>query len=294
MDSSELRRERNIASAARWRLIFAILAVVAPLGLFALFHRQESRLRSLVDHGRTATATVTGVTHQGGEAYTEYSYEVGGQKYDWSVGRRDAPYAIGQKFAVAFLPEDPSLSRPGAAYSRRQFEAEVDLTFQHGLLAGLFGFFALMVLWCTVLLRRLRAGVAPRTEPWLTPVAAGRLVAGLLWAVTLGVNLDPKVVVTVQRAAFGGAPFGLPIVPVVCLVETVLFAPFFWVFPHLMGIVADARARGASVSKSGVIVAVLRAGDPKLRRSRAIVLAGLAYFLALMAAWIAFAGYRGV
>lgn len=292
MDATELLRQRNMTAAKRWRLIFGALALVVPLGLFALFHRQENRLRALVDHGQVTTATVTGVTRQGSSAFSEYRYEVGGRPFDWSVSQKDAPYAPGQTFAVTYLPEDPSLSRPGEAYTQARFDADVDLTFQHRLLAFLSGFFVLSAVWCEVTLRRLRAGTPLQTRPRLTPAGAGRLVAGLLLAVTLGVNLDPKVV-TVQAAAFGQAPLGLPLTLVICVVQIVLFAPFFWVFPQLMRIVMDAQAKGASLSRFGILVAVLRVG-PEHRRARLVVLGGFAYFVVLVAAWIAFAASRGV
>jgi hypothetical protein len=48
------------------------------------------------------------------------------------VTQRDAPYPPGATFSITYLPEDPSLSRPGV-YSLERFNAEVDLTFQRRL-----------------------------------------------------------------------------------------------------------------------------------------------------------------
>ena len=287
MDATEALRQRNLKSAGLSRWICAALAVVLPLALFGLFRRQENRLRALVDHGRQTVATKTSA---GG--IIEYRYKVDGQSLTWSVGEGDEAYATGPTFAVTYLPEVPSFSRPGQSYPKERFELEDKPTFKRLLLGGLFCFFAVFAIWSEVTLRRLRVGVPRRTTPRLTPVGAGRLVAALLLVATLGVNFDPKVT-AVQAAVFGSRPFGLNLTLVVVLAQAVLFAPMFSVFPHLMRIVMDAFGKGGSVSKSGIVEAVFRAG-PELRRSRLVVLAGFAYFVALMAAWIALASHRGV
>lgn len=137
-----------------------------------------------------------------------------------------------------------------------------------------------------------RGGEAPRTKPRLSPEGAGRLVAALLVGCMLGANLDPKVR-AVQVAAFGAEPLGLPVWLVVSFAEIALFAPYFWVFPHLMRIVMAHHAQGGSLSRAGIVLAVAQAG-PAWRRSRNIVIAGFVYFVALMAAWIAFAESRGI
>jgi uncharacterized protein DUF3592 len=292
MDEAEARRARVMASNARWRWIFAALALAVPLGLFALFGRQEGRLRALADHGRPATATLTRITSNDNGRYAEYSYDVDGQSYTHSVGQSEAPYRPGETFPIVYLPEDPSLSSPGNEYSKAHLAADVNLPFQHRLLLGLFAFFAGSAALCERALRRQRAGGPIRTGHRIAPETMGRVLAGIFLAIGLGVNLDPKVA-AVQAAAFGSAPFGLPITLVVMIAEVVLFAPLFPVCSHLMRIVVAAQARGAWLTRTGVVLAVVEA-EPEHRRSRNIVIAGAVYFVALMAGWIAFAAYRGV
>jgi hypothetical protein len=85
----------------------------------------------------------------------------------------------------------------------------------------------------------------------------------------------------------------MPAVVLASVVQVVLFAPFFWVMPHLMRIVMNAQARGRGFSKLGIAAAVAEA-PPELRRSRAVVVGGLVYFLTIVAAWIALTSSRGI
>ncbi len=290
MDPAEALRQRNLASAARWRWIFVVLAIVLPVTMGALFRRQNNRLRALADHGRTTMATLSQVTRRGAATYSEYRYRVGGQTHDWSVSHADAPYEPGERFDITYLPEAPSLSRPGV-YTLARFDREVNVTFQHRFIAGLCAVLHFAALLCERSVRRLRVG-GTHTGASISPDMAGRAVAGLLLAVALATNLDPHVAAVMVKA-FGRTAWGLPIVWTVSIVETALLAPFFWVFAHLMRIVMDAQSRGASLSKAGVLLSVAHAG-PELRRSRTIVIAGFVYFAALMASWIVFANARGV
>jgi hypothetical protein len=162
--TTDERRRRIVASDTRWRIIFALLAVLVPLTLFLLFRRQELRLRALADHGRAGTAMVTDASQ-----YTHYRYEIGSETYTWNVSRGKAPYARGASFPIVYLPEDPSLSRPGAAYRPTDLDADLDLPFQRRLLLGLFGFFAGASVLCHLQLRRLRRGEPLRTKPRLGP-----------------------------------------------------------------------------------------------------------------------------
>jgi hypothetical protein len=285
--AAEERRRRIVASDTRWRVLFAILAVVLPLALFLAFRRQELRLRALSDHGHAGTAIVTQVSQS-----THYRYEVDGETYTWNVSREEAPYAPGASLPIVYLPEDPSLSRPGDAYGPEELDAELNLPFRRGVPLGLFAFFAGASVLCHLQLRRLQRGDPLRTKPRLGPDATGRLVALLIIGATLAANADAQVGVTMAKA-FGPAPLGLPVVPVVSVVEILLFAPYFWVFPHLMRIVLDSLHRGGSLSKVGIVTAVAQAG-PEHTRSRWWVIGGFLYFVALMAGWIAFAAMKGV
>ncbi len=285
--TADARTQTRIRTDARARLIFGVLASVLPTVLALLFARQESRLRALADHGAASVATVTRRTSDG----TFYRYEVGGQTYTWNVHAREAPFSPGTTFDITYLPEDPSLSRPGR-YGPERFVAERNVAVTRGLPIGLFVFFGGAAWLCHRNVRRLRRGEPERERRALSPDAVGRVVALLFVACMLGVNLDPAVRAK-HAQAFGAAPFGLPVALVVTLVELVLFAPYFWVFAHLMRIVMPAQARGGVLSKGGVVLAVASA-PPELLRSRRIVIAGLVWFVLIVGAWIAYADARGI
>ena len=161
----DARVERLVRSLTRWRVVFLLLAVVVPAGCYGLFERQARRLDALGDHGEPATATVTGV---GREGTVFYAYGVGGATYTWNVAREAAPYAVGESFPVTYLPEDPTLSRPGADRSKMTAEAASNRSFARKLEAGALAFFAFNALLCEVRLRRLRK--TGRTE-WTDPQA---------------------------------------------------------------------------------------------------------------------------
>lgn len=286
-DASDERGPAAAASNARWRTRFAALAVVVPLLLGGLFHRQSARLRALADHGRRASATLVG--RRDGGAF--YRYTVAGRTYDWNVRLADAPFPVGAIFPVTYLPEDPSLSRPVWPYNAANLAAERRPGILYGFPAGFFAFFALSALLCHRALVRSRAGLVPAARP-VSPVLAGRIVATLMLAAVLSANLDDGVR-AVQRALWGDTVGALPTVLVVTAAELVLFAPFFRVMPALMRIVLARLAAGGSVSRGGILLAVVTAG-PELRRARNVVLAGGAYFALIMGLWIAYAGWRGV
>jgi hypothetical protein len=235
---------------------------------------------------------LTRILHENNDASAEYRYEVDGRSYTTTVAPSEAPYRPGETFPIVYLPEDPSLSRPGAEYSKARLDADVNLPFQHRIELGLFAFFAASALLCERALRRQRADGPIRTAHKVSPETVGSVIAGLLLAITLGVNLDPKVA-AVQAAVFGPAPLGLPVTLVVMVAEVVLCAPMFPMFSHLMRIVMASQARGGSLGKAGIVLAVFQA-EAEHHRSRNIVIAGAVYFVALMAAWIALAAYRGV
>jgi hypothetical protein len=286
-------RRRNLAAYARFRLLFGLGAVILPLALFGLFRRQELRLRALADHGRQSTAIVEEVAQSLEITYTHYRYTVDGASYTWSVTRAEAPYAPGEPFVITYLPEVPSLSRPGV-YTAARLGGELDLPFQHRMVAGMFLALAVGAALCHRGLRRLQSGEPTPAKPLLSPTGAGRLVAVLLLGAVLASNLDDKVH-AVYVALFGEAPSGVPVTVLACVVQAVLFAPFFWVFPGLMSIARSAQ--DVSYTKIGIVRAVAQVGpdaSPELRRARAVVIGGFVYFVILVAAWIAFTDSRGV
>jgi hypothetical protein len=284
----EALRARNLASNRRWRLIFGLLAVVVPLALFAAFTRQETRLQALAANGRAATAVVTGVRGD----ITYYEYEADGTSHDWNVRRADAPYPIGARFAITYLPEDPGLSRPIANYSMADYEREVDRGFKRAFLFGLFTFFALASLACHVSLQRMLRGAPMRTGPVVSPRTLGTILAAVLVACVVGAEFDAKVR-EVQSRLWGSDPLGVPVGVLVAIVDAVLFAPLFVMMPLVMEMTMRAAAAGRSISAAGIVRAVADAG-PEHRRAKRIVVAIALYFVALFAGWIAYAASRGV
>jgi hypothetical protein len=292
VSESDDRQRRILASNRRWRVIFAALALVVPLALGLLFRRHELLLRALADHGRAGTAVVSSIERSQGVLYTHYRYDVDGASYTWSVSREDAPFAVGAPVPITYLPEDASLSRPGA-YTAARLEAELGSgLFRVGFPAGLFVFFALSAALCHYFVVRQEKGIPPRARPWIGPVGLGRFLGAIFVGIGVLTGFDPKARVVQEKLA-GPTPFGLPVSVVFAVSTGVLLAPLLWVCPHLMTIVVASAAKGGSLSRLGVVVAVAKAG-PELRRSRAIVIGGFVYLMAVFAAWIAWTASRGV
>ncbi len=182
------RVERATRSFARSRLVFATLAFVVPGILHGLFERQARRLDALAHHGVAAEATVTRVVRQSGSAWTEYAYEVAGVRHTWSVAPERAP-TPGETFAVVYLPELPSFSRPGKDGSGARAEAAGNRASNGRFLAGAFGFFTMLAVFSEGRLRQFRRnGVRELTDPSAMRarvlLALGVVVGPLLLAVT--------------------------------------------------------------------------------------------------------------
>src|SRR5205814_976508 len=88
---------------------------------------------------------------------------------------------------------------------------------------------------------------------------AGFVVSGLILAIIIGINFDRKVR-EVQERAFGPHPAGIPNIVFVNVVSVILFAPFFWIIPHLMTIVRCAKEDGGSLGSVGLILYLAGAG----------------------------------
>ncbi|MEZ4260544.1 MAG: hypothetical protein R3B36_15830 [Polyangiaceae bacterium] len=145
-------------SLVRSSLVLAVVAVLIPAALYALFERQGRRLDALADHGQLADATVTARR----DGTTSYSYNVGGATHSWSVRDGEAPTTVGETFAVFYLPEAPSFSRPGPDRSAVAAAAASQRSFAGKVIAGVFWFFAANLIIVQVRLRRLR--MTGRTE----------------------------------------------------------------------------------------------------------------------------------
>lgn len=286
--SGSERRRLVAASNRQWRGLFAALSLAVPLLLGGLFERQSRRLRALVDHGEMAPATVVRRSRED----VAYDYQVDGRTYRWTVRPSDLSSPVGAVVLITYLPEDPSLSRVGAPYSQASYDAER----RTGLLVGaplvIFLFFAGASLLCHRALRRHERGEdrAPRRP--VDPRHLGQCIAALVLA-ALVFSVVQEGSQTVFRKLWGDAPLGLPLIAVTLVGQVGLFLPYFAFFPALVRLV-QARPEGKqSYTSGGLLLALFQAG-PEHRRDRAVVLAGIVYFVALCGAWIAYTAAHGV
>lgn len=146
-------------AARRWRNGLVLAAVLVPAGCSALFERQARRLDALAAHGQTAEARVVRVDGQG---TVFYEYAVGPNVHTWNVARAAAPFPVGARFRVVYLPEDPSLSRPLVGPTVAADEAVRNRRFARRFAAGVMAFFALMAALVHREIGRLLQGHNPR------------------------------------------------------------------------------------------------------------------------------------
>ena len=285
-------RQQLVAdSNRRWRTLFGALALVLPLLVGGLFERQSRRLRALVDHGEMSPATV--LRRRPGDDVT-YEYEVDGRAYRWSVRSSELPSPVGAVVPITYLPEDPSLSRVGAPYSRASYDRERGRGAAIPVVVpgGLFLFFAGASLLCHRALRRHERGLPPVPGRVVDPTHLGYGIATcMLFALIVAVVRESSQVVF--RKLWGDAPLGVPLLVVTLLAQVALFVPYFALFPALMRIVQARPERERTYTAGGVALALFHAG-PEQRRDRVVVLAGVVYFVVLCGAWIAYAAAHGV
>lgn len=179
----------KIASAARWRNGLLLAAVLWPASCGALLERQARRLDALSQRGVPAVAVVTRVT---GDGTTHYRYTVDGRDHDWNVRRDAAPFDVGQRLSIVYLPDDPSLSRPVADRATVVEEAAGNRRFSRRMMAGE-ALLCLLLAWNAHReLTRLREGRDPADPAAYRERIRGALVmlGGLVALVTAGHALD--------------------------------------------------------------------------------------------------------
>lgn len=168
--------------------------------LYSAGKAHAARQHGLVTRGVTTDARVTGYSTVSGKRFAEFEYQVGGQVYSGSVSADDVPVNPGVPISVVYLPEAPRHHHAGPPLTPDDVERERRESWP-------------VVVWPAVLfggafagnevdIRRRRRNAAP--GPVLGPVAAGRLVAGLMLAVLLGVQLDPTCVRNRSRRSAPG------------------------------------------------------------------------------------------
>ena len=111
----------------------------------------------------------------------------------------------------------------------------------------------------------------------------------------VGTTFSPDVRPVLVKA-FGAEPFGYPVTVVVAIAQGLVLFPFAFALHHFMRIAERAAADGHGVGKIGLLVYAASVGQrhPELRRSQAIAVAGLAYFIVVCGIWIAYADAKGI
>ncbi len=192
----------RVRSLLRWRAGLAVATVLAPLGFYALFERHAKHLDALADHGVTGEATVTRTSG----SITGYAYRVNGAEYTWSVKREQAPFAVGERIAITYLPEDPSLNLPVADRTLAAPRAAENRSFRTKFIVGVGAVLALFTVGVDRDLRRLRRGVA--AEPVTVAQYRRRLVV-------TGLAMVPPIGAIMAFHARDAAQHGESRVPVV-------------------------------------------------------------------------------
>ncbi|HOX39024.1 MAG TPA: hypothetical protein PL033_13645 [Candidatus Brocadiia bacterium] len=121
------------------------------------------------------------------------------------------------------------------------------------------------------------------------------VVSALMYACVIGTTFDPKVRITFVKA-FGDAPLGIPCAVFVPVFFSLLMIPFPVMMWHMSLIMISAMRDGVRLGQIGLLIYLVMVGrrHPELRRSQMIVIAGSAWFIGLMFAWIAFAASKGI
>lgn len=239
----------RVRSLTRWRAGFAVATVLVPLGFYALFERHAKRLDALADHGAAGEATVTGSDGPN----TAYAYRVNGVEYTWSVKREQAPFTVGDRIAITYLPEDPSLNLPVADRALAAPRAAENRSFRTKFLVGVGALLALFTVGVDRDLKRLRLGVAA------APVTVVQYRRRLM---ITGLAMVPPIGAILAFHARDASQRGESLVPVVLsalLVVAILIGTGFTVARHGP---EHARERAAKLTRKlwpvMVVIAVLR------------------------------------
>jgi hypothetical protein len=135
---------------------------------------------------------------------------------------------------------------------------------------------------------RLRArGKLPRAS-------AGLGLGGLLLALAIGTNFAPDVTAVLARA-FGERPLGLPVAWTASLVEAVVLGPALLVLgASLLSAHEEAARLGVRGTPLAALFVTGAALPPAFTRARRRAIASGLYLVACIAAWIAYASWRGL
>lgn len=227
---------------------------------------------------------VAGVPHE--------SQQLGFDVFDKPGGRglartRVARYPVGAAVTVYVDPADPgrAVLEPG----------DVSPFLLPMLFGTLFSTGGALMAWRTA--RHVTGGGPLVLSPEARVRAVGIGTTVLLGAALVLVSFD-SAVQEVQGAAVGAwRPLGLSPTALFLLIQAVLFLPAPWFGVHLAALLTRRNEVGRPVVGAwGLVGAALEArrqGGP-LAWSATVALLGLAYALAVMGGWIAFASWRGI
>ncbi len=134
---------------------------------------------------------------------------------------------------------------------------------------------------------------------------AAFLLSLMIYAILIGVNLDPAVT-KAQVGVAGERPLGMPTREFFMALNAIMFFPIFWWGPSLMKLQAFAAQEDrsfASILLSSVFTpfelfslftSVRDTAPTEIRRARNIAFLGFLYFAVLAAVWIVLAARAGV
>jgi hypothetical protein len=134
---------------------------------------------------------------------------------------------------------------------------------------------------------------------------AALLLSWAIYAIVIGVNLDPAVT-KVQAGVAGDRPFGIPVRDFFMALNAVLFFPVFWWTSSLMKLQAYASRKQEGLATALLasvftmfelallFTSVKATTPPDIRRARNIAFAGFLYFAALVTVWIVLTARAGV
>lgn len=117
----------------------------------------------------------------------------------------------------------------------------------------------------------------------------------LLYAALMAALLDPSVRRTLVLA-FGERPFGVPVLALVAVVQSLALLPLLWCTLHLQRIMRQALADGRGVTPFALLLDMRAIGHrhPELRHSQLVCAFGLVYGIIIAGAWIFYAHHLGI
>lgn len=126
-----------------------------------------------------------------------------------------------------------------------------------------------------------------KRDEWAVPV--------LLFVVLTATLFDPAVR-RVMALAFGERPFGVPVLLLVGVAQSLLLLPLLWCVVHLQRIMRQALADGRGLGPLSLLLDMRAIGHrhPELRYSQLVCAFGLVYGLIIVGAWIFYADHLDI